>query len=65
MKKTEETLTNIKDSKGIVRYIVYETRFRFQALQTEAIESSKQNAALEMRWAALKEIDEYEALLNV
>jgi len=37
---------------------------RFQALQTEAIESSKQNAALEMRWAALKEIDEYESLLN-
>jgi dynein regulatory complex protein 1 len=37
---------------------------RFQTLQAEAIESSKQNAALEMRWAALQEIDEYETLLK-
>jgi len=40
----------------------YQRQQRFSTLQTEAIESSKQNAALEMKWAALKEIDEYESL---
>jgi len=40
----------------------YQRQTRFTTLQNEAIESSKQNAALEMKWAALKEIDEYESL---
>jgi len=40
----------------------YQRQQRGQTIQNEAIESSKQNAALEMRWAALREIDEYESL---
>jgi len=59
---TDVKFKNEKHEKDRRDFDEFQRQQRFQNLQNETIDSSKQNAALEMRWAALREIDEYEEL---